>query len=428
MAENHKNPLNSASNLSRTTRRRFSYSEKLRIVEAADRCTKPGELGLLLRYIIFAGFILRLFVAIWNSFFGPSFGADLDALSFHLEAVEYARNLTLEEFRIGWIYTNALGLFYYVTTDSLFIGCLLSCIAWLMSALILASCSRILSIERSVQAKIMLIYALLPSLIFITSVTLREPYQLLFVNLAVYAVLKIYLHKAFGHWLTLVFAIAGAGSLHGGLLAFGILLFAGTLLLVSMREKKGISWAKFVSLGAVGVVFLWFGFSFFGNFSYNLDKGLGSAVEIYQQGALGIDARTNYKSDVSISGFDDLLFFVPVGLFQYLFEPFPWHISAASDVVALLENMLRGWLIWKAWKAMRIGPAQQSRVLLFVFISYLMMETIWSLGTVNWGASIRHHLPAWGLLLLAAYAASDGKVRVKNMTQHFKNQINSAKV
>jgi AraC-like DNA-binding protein len=49
MAENHKNPLNSASNPSRTTRRRFSHSEKLRIVEAADRCTKPGELGLLLR-------------------------------------------------------------------------------------------------------------------------------------------------------------------------------------------------------------------------------------------------------------------------------------------------------------------------------------------------------------------------------------------
>ena len=49
MAENHKNPLNSASSLPRTTRRRFSHSEKLRIVEAADRCTKPGELGLLLR-------------------------------------------------------------------------------------------------------------------------------------------------------------------------------------------------------------------------------------------------------------------------------------------------------------------------------------------------------------------------------------------
>lgn len=49
MAENPKNRPNPASRAPRTTRRRFSHSEKLRIVEAADRCTKPGELGLLLR-------------------------------------------------------------------------------------------------------------------------------------------------------------------------------------------------------------------------------------------------------------------------------------------------------------------------------------------------------------------------------------------
>jgi hypothetical protein len=380
-----------------------------------------------LRIVLF-GFALRLFVAIWNGFFGPSFGAGLDALSFHLEAVGYAHNPSFDEIRIGSIYTNFLGFFYYVTTDSLFLGSLLSCIAWLASALILASCLRILSVERRVQAKVMLVYALLPSSIMFTAITIREPYQLLFVNLAIYAVLKIYLYKANRHWFTLILAVAGAGSLHGGLLAFGILLFAGTLLLVSMSGKKRISWAKVVSMGAVAAVVLWYGFSFFGNISYNLDEGLVSATEVYQQGALGTDARANYKTDISISGFGGLLLFVPVGLFQYLFEPFPWHVSAASDVVVLLENILRGWLIWKAWKAVRIAPAQQRRVLFFVFISYLMMETIWSIGTINWGTSIRHHLPAWGLLLLAAYAASDGKVRVKTITQNFQNEINSVKI
>ena len=46
---NLKNPQKPASSHPRTTLRSFSHSEKLRIVEAADRCTKPGELGLLLR-------------------------------------------------------------------------------------------------------------------------------------------------------------------------------------------------------------------------------------------------------------------------------------------------------------------------------------------------------------------------------------------
>jgi hypothetical protein len=373
----------------------------------------------MLRYIIFTGFFLRLFVAIWNGFIGPSFGADLDALSFHLEAVYYAHNPSFDEFRIGLIYTNFLGLFYYLTTDSLFIGSLLSCIAWLVSALILAGCLRILSVERSVQTKVMLIYALLPSSIFITSVTLRESYQLLFVNLAIYAVLKIYLHKANRHWLTLVLAIVGAGSLHGGLLAFGLLLFAGTLLLLSMRGKKGISWTKLGLMGAVAAVVLWYIISFFGNISYNLDEGLARAVEMHQQGALGIDARTNYMSDVSISGLGGLLLFVPVALFQYLFEPFPWHISVASDVVVLLENMLRGWLILKAWEVLRIASVPKRRILIFITFNYLAMETIWSLGTINWGTALRHHIPALGLLLLAAYASSNGKNLCKKITQNF---------
>lgn len=378
--------------------------------------------------IVFLGFVVRLFVATWNGFFGPSFGANLDALSFHLEAVAYARNPTFDEFRIGWIYTKFLGLFYYLTADSLFLGSLLSCFAWLGSALILASCLRILSVERCIQTKVMLIYALLPSSIMFTAVTLREPYQLFFLNLAMYAVLRIYSHKASRHWITLILAIAGAGSLHGGLLAFGIIMFAGTLLLVSMRGKNGISCAKIGLMVTVATVVIGYGFSFFGDITYNLSNGLGSAIEAYQQGELAINARANYKSEVTISGLGGLPIFILVGLFQYLFEPFPWHISAASDIVTLLENILRGWLIWKVLKALRVAPVPQRRTLLFIFFAYLTMETIWSAGTINWGCAARHHIPAWGLLLLAAYAASDGKVRVKNITQHLQSNTNSARV
>jgi hypothetical protein len=46
---------------------------------------------------------------------------------------------------------------------------------------------------------------------------------------------------------------------------------------------------------------------------------------------------------------------------------------------------------------------------LFVFLSYLVIETIWSLGTVNWGTAIRHHLPSIGLLVVVAFAYSANK-------------------
>lgn len=361
----------------------------------------------MLKAAIFIGLSLRISVAIWNGFFGPSFGADLDALSFHFAAVDYAHNLVFDEFVIGWIYSYVLGLFYFLTIDSLFLGSLLSCVAWFISAIFLLKCFRMLSVGYSLQVKAMLIYAFLPSSVLLTSVTLREPYQLLFVNLAIFAALKIYLFRVIGHWFTLWFAVVGAGILHGALLAWGILFIAATLLMCSAPRRKNFSLIKFGMAVFVAVAVLTYGFSFFSNLSYSLEDGLENVVRAYQQNLINVEARANYRSDIAVSGVGDLFIFIPVALIQYLFEPFPWHVSAFSDVVMTFENLLRGLLIFWLLNAMRIVPSQQRRVLVFVFFAYLVMETIWSIGTANWGTAIRHHIPAMGLLLLASFASRD---------------------
>jgi hypothetical protein len=43
-------------------------------------------------------------------------------------------------------------------------------------------------------------------------------------------------------------------------------------------------------------------------------------------------------------------------------------------------------------------------------MSYFAQELIWSIGTVNWGTSVRHHMPSFGLLLFAAYALSNKRL------------------
>lgn len=361
----------------------------------------------MIKKAILVGFILRLVVAVWNGFFGPSFAADLDAQTMHNSAVLIAENLDSYEFAIGTTaYTNVLGTVYHLWIASLFLGSVLSCVAWLGSAGLVIKIMRLLSFDKARQFRAMLIYALLPSSIMFTAVTLREPYELLFVNLAIYAILRLYLYKAVRQWLTLMVAIAGAGALHGGLLAFGILLFAATLLLVSTRGKAGISWVKLVVMAPVAAVALGYGVSFFERYSYNLADGVGSAIEGYQQSGLNADGRAFYKSAAAISGGGDLLLLVPVSLFQYLFEPFPWHVSAASDLVLVLENILRGWLIWKACVGLWKMSTQVRRPGTIVFACYLMVETIWALGTVNWGTAARHHIPGMGLLIIAAFAYS----------------------
>ena len=371
----------------------------------------------MVKQILWLGFFLRLVNAFVNGFYGPSFGASDNAFGFHVWAVEHSQNLVFDVFVIGHIYPYILGIFYFITTDSLFLGSALSALGWLASAFILVRIMRILSFDMSNQWRVMLIYALIPSSLMYTSVTLREPFQLLFVNLALYAALKIYFHRSLAHWLVLLLAAVCMGALHGALLVSGIFIIVGTLFLAASRNRKGVSFIKVVLVTPIVILCLFYGFSLFTSISYGgrMEDGLSMAVQAYQEGSLAAEQRAAYRTDTKINGLGGLILSTPFFLFQYLFEPMPWKMSSIVDVVVLLENMLRFWLIWNALKYL-VGNYRKKpifvarnffgngRCIFFIFLSYLIMETIWSLGTTNWGTGIRHHLPSIGLLLVASFA------------------------
>ena len=364
------------------------------------------------------GVVLRLGISAWNGFWGPSFGAEYDALGFHLAAVEYSNDLVLHHFVIGHIYSYLLGAVYFITTDSLFLGSMMSVVAWYLSALILMRIMRDLDINDIDQCKAMLIYALLPSSLMLTSITLREPYQMLLVNIAAYAVLTIYLRGSKIHWLILFVAIVGMSSLHGAMLAAGIFVFlTAALLLWAFQGEGGFSVNRTIILLPVIAVCWYFGYTLLSNIYFSLDTGLDVAVQGYQDGIASYSnpaltlkenapsaPRATYQSGVEISSLLDLIITSPILLFKYLFEPMPWRISALVDIVALLENVLRFWLIWRALKYFTDIANDKRRFVVFIFLSYLAIETIWSMGVSNWGTAMRHHLPSFGLLVVAAFA------------------------
>ena len=375
----------------------------------------------MVKQILWLGFFLRLVLAFVNDFVGPTPGSSDDALGFHFVAVDVSQNFVVDVFALTYIYPFLLGLFYTITTDSLFLGSALSALGWLASAFILLRVMRILSFKMSYQRWVMLIYALLPTSLMYTSVTLREPFQLLFINLALYAALKIYFHRSNAHWLVLFLAVVGMGALHGALLVFGTFIIAGTLFLLTSRNRKGVSFTKVLLITPIAILCLFYGFELFislSSYGDRLDDGLGTAVQLYQEGTLteAYDARANYRSEVVENDeLGGLILSLPYFLFQYLFEPMPWKMSSIVDVVALLENILRFWLIWNAFKYL-VGSYLNKpmfvahnyfgykRFILFIFLSYLLIESLWSLGTSNWGTASRHHLPSLGLLLVMGFA------------------------
>ena len=366
----------------------------------------------MLHRVVLLGFGIRVAVAAWNAFLGPSFGAEGDASGLHLLAADYANGIAPPIFRLSLIYIYALGLIYRWTISSLFLGGLLSCLVWLASAYVLIAIMRLVRVGPGMQRTALLIYGVLPSSVLWTGVTMREPYQLLCVNLAVYAALRILLDKSHVHWLLLCGSIAFGTVLHATLLGWGLFLGAATAMFAFREQRRRITPARFLLAAVVAVAGAWLGYRLFTNlFSYPIDQGLAFAVQSYQRGGLSIGVRTDYRSTVEIADTLSLLTFVPVSLWQDLFEPMAWRVTSFADLIPVLENLLRFGLMAQAVATLARLSRRARQPALLVFLAFLVLETAWSLGTFNWGTAARHHIPGVGLLLAAAFAASSQRLR-----------------
>jgi len=359
-----------------------------------------------MKYILI-GFFLRFLVAIWNGFFGPSIGAEGDALTFHLIGVEFSQlGLFDAKYNIGWMYSKFLGLIYSLTLDSIFIGSFLSCLAWLGSAIALNKSIQLLGIQKKYRDRALLLYAIIPSSILFTSVTLREVYQLLFVNLLIYASLMILIKQNKKFWVLLLISTFGMGLLHFGLVLYGILGAILTFYFTSIKGGKVLSieliifYLPLLALVSYGGTTL-----FLEIVPFDFSDGLASAVQLYQAGHN--EARAQYSFQPELNGLFDLFLFLPISLGQYFLEPMPWKIATPLDLALFIENMFRVTFIYFAINNIFKVKAAFKTPLIFLILMFFALESLWALGTVNWGSAVRHHIPSMGILLITAICFLD---------------------
>ena len=348
--------------------------------------------------IFLAGLLLRIAVSVWNAYFGPSFGGEGDALSFHEFAVAAAAGHVDErDFTTGWIYPSLLALIYQITTPSLFIGGLLSAVAWWLSAFVLLKLCRVVAVSDRALPAIALIYALLPSSFLVTAITLREAYQMLFVNLMMlFGLQLVHRLRAFPLFFFALSAYAAAW-MHAALAAFGlaaaIILFAAKMLHRGMRIA-----APLIAIGALAIALL----GAAAVIGYDPSSSISDLVSAFREGTPD-DARTNYPSTLAFGSMYELIAAFPAILTQYLFEPMPWRIGGLADVYLFMENIGRFVLIIAALK--NVASTRPIRAdLLALTACYFACEAIWAIGTVNWGTASRHHLPTLGCLLVIGFA------------------------
>lgn len=345
-------------------------------------------------------------IATWNGLWGPSLGAELDAANFHQMAEGFAdgtRDLTIV---IGWVYSYALGFVYKLTGPNLLIGSLVSCAAWLASAVALKACLDELPVSPIGQLLVFAVYCLLPSALAYTSITMREPFQLLAMNVMALAVVKLFAGRSMAWCLLLIAAGVVAGLLHGALIVIGIVIattVAAWILILGARSASFLASRAIAVLGLM--MFVSYSVFMYITYSYGVDTGAANvlaAAEGLQEKLSVLGGRTDYRQFVP--PLDSALVRVVVGLFQYLLEPLPWRVKTGLDAIIVAENLVRLALLLLALRSLVVARGRARLTVTFLILVYGCLEGMWSLGTSTWGTAARHHIPVMGILLLAAAA------------------------
>ncbi|MEK7232607.1 MAG: hypothetical protein AAB268_02235 [Elusimicrobiota bacterium] len=359
----------------------------------------------------------KLLIAIWitlalhhavaiTSVYMISLFRDSDAKMFHNTASFIALQGGFNFAPGANFYRSMLALGYSATGPSLFFGQATSCFAYALSCVMLAKLMDLFRIERH-QVSVILVFGLLPALVFIGTSTMRESWQILFFMSAAYFLIRFRLKAE--PWSLFLGATAALamGFLHNGLLvyALGMLPF---VLFSNIGARSTLTLTRLVGLVLTGLLFAGLGAAVVFNKlprSESLEAitqgdALEYAAEYRESGAKGARAEYGITLDTS----SPITFAQSAGLLfaYYMLAPFPWQISTGLDLAGAADSWFRLLLIFFAMRAWRSLPTGVSASIHRVLIGlYFMMSFLWALGTINYGTGIRHHIVAiWIPVLL----------------------------
>lgn len=377
---------------------------------------------------------LHHLVAIYNAYFGVTFGAGTDAKTFYRTATELSHNIYQWQFAIGApFYRYILAWFFKIFGASIFLGEELSVFAFTLSCILFVKIAEILSINKNLPL-LMLIFGCLPSMLCMGSVILREPWQIMLFMSATYFALNNLDTGTLSSWFGFIFSTCCLALFHEGLVIFIFLLCSIYVLarilnwLFNYHTNAGKD-LYFIVLTIETMILIFLLLSVFMSQAPELEAFHAISegnplnfVSYFRHAGIQTDTRTSYG--VIINSHDTLSFvhtFIPTYL-NYMFAPFPWNINNILDLYAMFESTLRFALLITSLVAVFYSIKKRKIDLIFLLSGFLLMSSLWSLGTLNYGTSIRHHLVSFWLLLLISGSALS-KIESKQSWK-FKSKLN----
>jgi len=248
------------------------------------------------------------------------------------------------------------------------------------------------------------LFGLWPSALLFRSATLRESFQGAMVLWSFLAVLRLRESKRFRHFVPLLLSAIFLTLLHYALLVYGtFMLVLGGYWAFSRRRGRAVRlkrWAVVAAIATLLLVSLPLARRYGGHNTLLLGGGVVERLSRFREATSVIGGRASYGNAVQPTTAAGVALNLPVLMFYYLFAPLPWQIATRGDMVAGVESLLRALLLLAAVRSALGKKGEHRERQRFGLLAFFVLETVWAVGSLNWGTAIRHRLPALGLLIV----------------------------
>lgn len=344
-----------------------------------------------IRDIFIIGYSLRLTGLFWDIFARkifvlPHSGADTEG--FYRAALLISENISnIGSTKELYVQINSF-LFHLIGPQRIFAQ-YLNVLLGISTIYLFYKTMNILKIDTKIKNKMLIVVALFPTSVILSSVFLREMAPTFFVMLSLYYFMKWYQHPRYTYMFLSFVYIGIASTFHSGVIGIAIgYLFS---YLFYNHKTTGLKFTvKSIAIFLVMLIFLIPSISFFSNQIFGKFGNLEKAEDIYSATARAQTGGAVYLNNMSINNLTDFIFYSPIRSIYFLTSPLPWNWRGFNDIATFFLDSL--FYLYTGIVAVKLYKNKKNHKVIITLLLLMIITTsvIFGTGVSNAGTALRH--------------------------------------
>lgn len=349
----------------------------------------------------------------------PNSGADTE--NFYQQSLFFSENTKNLFSYDGELYSKIIGVIFSFIGPQRIIGQYINVLIGLSIVSILYKIFKELEISEGTSKCVLLIAAILPNSLIMSSIFLREIFPTYFVAASFYFFIKWIKEPVYIN-MTLSFVFLGiASTFHSGLVGMS-LGYVFAYLFYYRRDNKFYFNSKTITSFVLIFILSILTLTIFKDSIFQKFQNVSNLEDIYQKASRTAEGGSAYLQNIDITNPIQLLIFSPIRSLYFISSPLPMNWRGFMDVFTFMTDSILylGTLISFIKKRKNFGNYYP--IMISTFLMILGTVSIFGMGVSNAGTAVRHRQKIVPIFLVLLALLMDSKKRENSVINIKKGQ------